>query len=78
MGSFHNTGLYKTSSSTKQVGKSKITPGTPSKKSQIKVEDINFILNDDTEDLPFTEYENAAKVLFGQIWEQREKNLENK
>jgi len=75
---FQETGMFKSNSSTKQTGKSRLQPGTESKKSQIKVEDINFILNDELEELPFEDYEEAAKVLFGQIWEQREKNLENK
>lgn len=39
---------------------------------------MNFILQDDNENLPFEDYEDAVRALWGQILEQREKNLENK
>jgi hypothetical protein len=39
---------------------------------------MNYILQDDEENLPFEDYEEAVRVLWGQILEQQEKNLENK
>ena len=48
------------------------------KKDTLKVEDINYILRDDNEEIPYEDYESAVRILWGQITDQSNKNKENK